>query len=77
MQAAKTPAERSALMDEHMKLMQSGMAMMGAGNSGGHGYGDDAARGAGQTCRTCSLWKLGHGRRHDGHGTLKWSAAWP
>ena len=28
MQAAKTPAERSALMDEHMKLMQSGMAMM-------------------------------------------------
>ena len=34
MQAAKTPAERSALMDEHMKLMQSGMAMMGAGNSG-------------------------------------------
>ena len=34
MQAAKTPAERSALMDEHMKLMQSGMAMMSAGNSG-------------------------------------------
>ena len=39
MQAAKTPAERSALMDEHMKLMQSGMAMMGAGNSGGMGMG--------------------------------------
>ncbi len=37
MQAAKTPAERSALMDEHMKLMQSGMTMMGAGNSGGMG----------------------------------------
>lgn len=29
LQAAKTPAERAALMDEHMKLMQSGMAMMG------------------------------------------------
>lgn len=29
MQAARTPAERAALMDEHMKLMQSGMAMMG------------------------------------------------
>ena len=29
MQAAKTPAERMALMDEHMKLMQSGMTMMG------------------------------------------------
>jgi hypothetical protein len=39
MQAAKTPAERSALMDEHMKLMQSGMAMMGAGSSGGMGMG--------------------------------------
>ncbi|NDD11911.1 MAG: hypothetical protein EB072_04520 [Betaproteobacteria bacterium] len=29
MQAAKTPVERAALMDEHIKLMQSGMAMMG------------------------------------------------
>ena len=39
MQAAKTPPERSALMDEHMKLMQSGMAMMSAGNSGDIGMG--------------------------------------
>ena len=39
MQAAKTPAERSALMEEHMKLMQSGMATMGAGSSGGMGLG--------------------------------------
>ncbi|AOG24370.1 hypothetical protein [Acidovorax sp. RAC01] len=39
MQAAKTPAERSALMEEHMKLMQSGMAMMGAASSGGMGMG--------------------------------------
>ena len=39
MQAAKTPAERSALMEEHMKLMQSGMATMGAGSSGGMGMG--------------------------------------
>ncbi len=29
MQAAQTPTERAALMSEHMKLMQSGMAMMG------------------------------------------------
>lgn len=29
MQSAQTPAERAALMDEHMKLMQSGMAMTG------------------------------------------------
>ncbi len=29
LQSARTPAERAALMDEHMKLMQSGMAMMG------------------------------------------------
>lgn len=34
---AKTPEERQALMDEHMKSMQSGMAMMkdmGSGKSG-------------------------------------------
>jgi hypothetical protein len=37
MQAAKTPAERAALMDEHMKVMQSGMVMMGSGRSGGMG----------------------------------------
>ena len=29
MQSAKTPAEREALMDEHRKLMHSGMGMMG------------------------------------------------
>lgn len=29
MQTARTPAERAALMGEHMKLMQSGMTMMG------------------------------------------------
>lgn len=29
MMAAKTPEERNALMSEHMKLMQSGMGMMG------------------------------------------------
>lgn len=37
MQAARTPAERAALMDEHMKLMQSGMAMMGQMRSAGAG----------------------------------------
>ena len=37
MQAAKTPAERAALMDEHMKLMQSGMTMMGQLSGGGAG----------------------------------------
>jgi len=29
MMAAKTPAERAALMKDHMKVMQDGMAMMG------------------------------------------------
>lgn len=29
MMAAKTPAERAALMKDHMKAMQDGMAMMG------------------------------------------------
>jgi hypothetical protein len=29
MMAAKTPSERAALMQEHMKAMQGGMAMMG------------------------------------------------
>lgn len=54
MQAAKTPAERAALMDEHMKLMQSGMAMMGqlrGGTGGGMssmpGMGMGAGRGMG------------------------------
>jgi len=28
MQAAKTPAERAKLMDDHMRIMRSGMAMM-------------------------------------------------
>ena len=36
MMAAKTPQERSALMTEHMKSMQEGMAMMkGMGGMGG------------------------------------------
>jgi len=30
MRAAKTPAERAALMSEHRQLMQAGMSMMGA-----------------------------------------------
>lgn len=29
MMAAKTPAERQALMADHMKMMQAGMSMMG------------------------------------------------
>jgi hypothetical protein len=37
--AAKTPAERSALMDEHRKLMQSGMTMMQQMRAGMHGMG--------------------------------------
>jgi hypothetical protein len=37
MAAAKTPAERQALMAEHMKVMQGGMAMMG--RMGGMGMG--------------------------------------
>jgi hypothetical protein len=32
--AAKTPEERRALMAEHRKVMQSGMAAMGTGNRG-------------------------------------------
>lgn len=41
MRAARTPEERAALMDEHMKLMQDGMAMMGRmrGGRGGMGMG--------------------------------------
>ena len=34
MLAAKTPAERNALMAEHMKLMQNGMNMMGGMGAG-------------------------------------------
>jgi hypothetical protein len=41
MMAAKTPEERARLMNEHMKLMQDGMAMMGQmrGGKGGMGMG--------------------------------------
>jgi hypothetical protein len=35
MMQASTPEERSALMSEHMKLMQDGMAMMGGMGAGG------------------------------------------
>lgn len=35
MMAAKTPEERQALMSEHMKTMQDGMAMMGQMHAGG------------------------------------------
>lgn len=41
MLAAKTPEERAVLMDEHMKAMQNGMAMMGSMS----GKGDKAMRG--------------------------------
>lgn len=43
MQTARTPAERAKLMEDHMRIMQSGMAMMGlmrgvdAGGMGGMG----------------------------------------
>ena len=37
MMAASTPEERSALMAEHMKSMQGGMAMMNGMSSGGMG----------------------------------------
>jgi len=37
MMAARTPDERAALMKEHMKVMQDGMAMMGRMKGGGMG----------------------------------------
>ena len=43
MMAAKTPEERAKLMNEHMKLMQDGMAMMGQMRSGKRGMGWVAA----------------------------------
>jgi hypothetical protein len=46
MMRAKTPEERNALMAEHRKLMQEGMAMMGEMGPGGMGAmgGDMATR---------------------------------
>lgn len=51
MMAAKTPEERKALMADHMKAMQDGMAMMEKMNSSGDmkgmkGMGADAKKGA-------------------------------
>lgn len=45
MMAAKTPKERNALMAEHMKVMQSGMNMMGGMDGMGGGMGAGAANG--------------------------------
>ncbi|MBL8381209.1 MAG: hypothetical protein JNM79_25300 [Burkholderiales bacterium] len=39
MMGAKTPEERRALMDEHMKSMKGGMAMMEGGGAGMSGMG--------------------------------------
>ena len=46
MMAAKTPAERNALTDEHMKIMQDSMTMMNGMSPGGMSgmKGDMAAR---------------------------------
>ena len=49
MMAAKTPEERNALMAEHMKLMQSGMNMMGG--MGGMGAGTAPGKPADMTAR--------------------------
>ncbi len=52
MVAAKTPDERNALMAEHMKLMQSGMNMMGGmGGMGGMGAGATAGNPADMAAR--------------------------
>lgn len=54
MVAAKTPEERQALMTEHMKLMQDGMAMMkqmSGGKPGMGGMAADKTKGAGQMDR--------------------------
>ena len=51
MAAAKTPAERQALMVEHMKLMQDGMAMMKSMVAMQGGNGMDAYMGARQQMR--------------------------
>ena len=52
MMAAKTPAEREALMAEHMKTMQEGMGMMkGMGGMGGMGGTESKATPADMTQR--------------------------
>jgi len=39
LRATKTPADRAQLMENHMKLMQSGMVMLGQMLGGTAGYG--------------------------------------
>lgn len=51
MQAARTPAERQALMADHMKVMQSGMEMMSRMGQGPGGMGM-GGMGAGPTSAT-------------------------
>ena len=45
MMAAETPEERQALMAEHMKVMQEGMAMMGPMKGGKPAAGMDGMQG--------------------------------
>ena len=52
MMAAKTPAERQALMAEHMKAMQGGMSMMCEMGSGG-GMGMQGGAGSGDMMKRC------------------------
>lgn len=56
MQAARTPQERAAVMSEHMKAMQGGMAMMcemGAGMGLPGGPGPQASPGAPDMMKRC------------------------
>jgi hypothetical protein len=74
LQAAKTPAERQALMDEHMKLMQSGMAMMKemGGRPGMSGRGaQSGGMGSGQGSAPANDASMGSGEMMGMHGAME------
>jgi len=56
MQSAKTPQERAALMDEHMKAMQGGMNMM-CDMGGGTGTGSQGRAGSQDMMARCMKMK--------------------
>jgi hypothetical protein len=68
MQAASTPEQRRALMDEQMKLMQSGMEMMGRM---GQGQGQGMGMGAGPAAAGMAGGMGGQGAMMGMHGGME------
>lgn len=76
--AAKAPQERAALMDDHMKAMQSGMAMMGSMNAKRDmrgAKGTDAADAGDVACAGGDVLAFGYLRGAQPRSRVRWGVA--